>query len=106
MDEFVTTKVKLLYLTYGSVVYTPKKGKIKIPDGTQDGKQFRLKGKGMPFMRRGDFGDLYVQVKTEVPVFLNKEQRELLEKFRKIDNERSNPSIKKFFQKARDFWKN
>merc|ERR1712224_918989 len=33
-----------------------KKAKIKIPDGTQDGKQFRLKGKGMPFMRRGDFG--------------------------------------------------
>ena len=83
-----------------------KKAKIKIPDGTQDGKQFRLKGKGMPFMRRGDFGDLYVQVKTEVPVFLNKEQKELLEKFRKIENERSNPSIKKFFQKARDFWKN
>merc|ERR1711991_814717 len=37
------------------------KAKIKIPDGTQNGKQFRLKGKGMPFMRRGDFGDLYVQ---------------------------------------------
>ena len=83
-----------------------KKAKIKIPDGTQSGKQFRLKGKGMPFMRKGDFGDLYVQVKTEVPVSLNKEQKELLEKFRKIENERSNPSIKKFFQKARDFWKN
>ena len=34
----------------------------------------------MPFMRRGDYGDLYVQVKTEVPVFLNKDQKELLEK--------------------------
>ena len=82
------------------------KAKIKIPDGTQNGKQFRLRGKGMPFMRRGDFGDLYVQIKTEVPVSLNKEQKELLEKFRKIENERSNPSIKKFFQKAKDFWKN
>ncbi len=81
-----------------------KKAKIKIPDGTQDGKQFRLKGKGMPFMRRGDFGDLYVQVKTEVPVYLNKEQKELLERFRKIENEKSNPSIKKFFQKAKSFW--
>ena len=81
-----------------------KKGKIKIPSGTQDGKQFRLKGKGMPFMRRGDFGDLYVQVKTEIPIYLNKEQKELLEKFRKIENEKSNPSIKKFFQKARSFW--
>ncbi|MDA9723457.1 molecular chaperone DnaJ [Candidatus Pelagibacter sp.] len=82
------------------------KAKIKIPDGTQNGKQFRLKGKGMPFMRRGDYGDLYVQVNTEVPVSLNKEQKELLEKFRKIENERSNPSIKKFFQKAKNFWKN
>ena len=80
------------------------KAKIKIPNGTQNGKQFRLKGKGMPFMRRGDYGDLYVQVKTEVPIFLNKEQKELLEKFRKIENEKSNPSIKKFFQKAKDFW--
>ena len=83
-----------------------KKAKIKIPDGTQDGKQFRLKGKGMPFMRRGDYGDLYVQVKTEVPVYLNKEQKELLEKFRKIENEKSNPSIRKFFEKAKSFWKN
>ena len=55
----------------------------------------------MPFMRRGDFGDLYVQVKTEVPVYLNKEQKELLEKFRKIENEKSNPSIKKFFKKLK-----
>ena len=57
-------------------------------------------------MRRGDFGDLYVQVKTEVPVYLNKKQKELLEQFREIENDKSNPSIKKFFQKARDFWKN
>ena len=82
------------------------KAKIKIPDGTQNGKQFRLKGKGMPFMRRGDYGDLYVQVKTEVPIYLNKQQKELLEKFREIENEKSNPSIKKFFQKAKSFWKN
>ena len=83
-----------------------RKAKIKIPEGTQDGKQFRLKGKGMPFMRRGDFGDLYVEIKTEVPIYLNKEQKSLLEKFREIENEKSNPGIKKFFQKAKDFWNN
>ena len=82
------------------------KAKIKIPSGTQSGKQFRLKGKGMPFMRGGGNGDLYVQVNTEVPVSLNKEQKDLLEKFRQIENEKSNPSIKKFFQKAKSFWKN
>jgi len=82
------------------------KAKIKIPSGTQSGKQFRLRGKGMPYMRGNDFGDLYVQVNTEVPISLNKEQKELLEKFREIENEKSNPSIKKFFQKAKSFWKN
>jgi molecular chaperone DnaJ len=82
------------------------RAKIKIPDGTQNGKQFRLKGKGMPYMRGSGNGDLYVQVNTEVPISLNKEQKELLEKFRKIENEKSNPSIKKFFQKAKSFWKN
>ena len=82
------------------------KAKIKIPAGTQSGKQFRLRGKGMPYMRGNDFGDLYVQVNTEVPISLNKEQKELLEKFREIENEKSNPSIKKFFQKAKSFWSN
>jgi len=82
------------------------KAKIKIPSGTQSGKQFRLKSKGMPYMRGSGNGDLYIQVNTEVPVFLNKEQKELLEKFREIENEKSNPSIKKFFQKAKSFWKN
>ena len=81
------------------------KAKIKIPSGTQSGKQFRLKSKGMPFMRGSGYGDLYVQVSTEVPISLNKEQKELLEKFREIENEKSNPSIKKFFQKASNFWK-
>ncbi|MDC0216259.1 molecular chaperone DnaJ [Candidatus Pelagibacter sp.] len=82
------------------------KAKIKIPDGTQNSKQFRLRGKGMPYIRGSGNGDLYVQINTEVPISLNKEQKELLEKFRKIENEKSNPSIKKFFQKAKSFWKN
>ena len=82
------------------------KAKIKIPQGTQSGKQFRLKGKGMPYIRGSGNGDLYVQVNTEVPISLNSEQKELLEKFREIENEKSNPSIKKFFEKAKSFWKN
>ena len=82
------------------------KAKIKIPAGTQSGKQLRLKGKGMPYIRGSGYGDLYVQLNTEVPISLNKEQKELLEKFRQIENEKSNPSIKKFFEKAKNFWKN
>jgi len=82
------------------------KAKIKIPPWTQTGKQFRLKGKGMPIMRGSGNGDLYIQIVTEVPVSLSSEQKDLLEKFRMLENNKSNPSIKKFFEKAKSFWKN
>ncbi len=82
------------------------KAKVKIPPGTQNGKQFRLKGKGMPIMRNREFGDLYIQAVTEVPVALTKEQKNLLEEFKKLEDAKTNPSIKNFFEKAKKFWKN
>jgi molecular chaperone DnaJ len=82
------------------------KAKVKIPSGTQNGKQFRLKGKGMPIMRNKDYGDLYIQAITEVPVSLTKEQKNLLEQFKNLEDNKTNPSIKDFFEKAKRFWKN
>ena len=88
------------------------KQKLKYPDGTQNGKQFRLKGKGMPFMRRVDYGrPCMYKLIPKFPVSLNKQQKELLEKFREIENEKSNPSIrpilsksKKFLEKLKDYF--
>jgi len=80
--------------------------KVKMPAGTQAGKQLRLKGKGMPIMRGRDFGDLYIGIVTEVPVSLNKEQKELLEKFRMLESTKTTPKIRNFFEKAKSFWKN
>jgi len=82
------------------------KAKVKIPPGTQNGKQFRLKGKGMPMMRNRNFGDLYIRAVTEVPVSLTKEQKSLLEQFKKLEDSKTNPIIKNFFEKAKKFWKN
>ena len=82
------------------------KAKVKIPAGTQNGKQFRLRGKGMPIMRNKDYGDLYIQAITEVPISLSKEQKNLLEQFKKLEDNKTNPSIKNFFEKAKKFWKN
>jgi len=82
------------------------KAKVKIPAGTQNGKQFRLKGKGMPMMRNKNYGDLYIQAVTEVPISLTKEQKSLLEQFKKLEDSKSNPIIKNFFEKAKRFWKN
>ena len=75
----------------GSTVEVPSidggRSKIKIPPGTQHGKQFRLKGKGMPYMRRNTFGDLYIRIITEVPISLSKRQKEILEEFKNRSSE-------------------
>ena len=94
----------------GTILEVPTIGggktKVKIPAGTQTGKQFRLRDKGMPIMRSRDYGDLYIRVITEVPISLNKEQKELLEKFRTLENNKTTPNIRNFFEKAKNFWKN
>ena len=80
------------------------RSKIKIPAGTQHGKQLRLKGKGMPVIRKNIFGDLYIRIITEVPVSLTKKQKELLEEFKKLEDSKVSPEIKSFFDKAKKFW--
>ena len=82
------------------------KAKVKIPPGTQNGRQFRLKDKGMPIMRNRGYGDLYIRAITEVPVSLTKEQKNLLEQFKKLEDSKSNPIIRNFFEKAKKFWRN
>ena len=81
------------------------KSKVKIPAGTQNGKQFRLKEKGMPMIRSKNYGDLYIRALTEVPVSLTREQKNLLEQFKKLEDTKTNPIMKDFFEKAKRFWK-
>ena len=94
----------------GTTVEVPSidggKTKIKIPSGTQSGKQLRLKGKGMPILRRNITGDLYIRIVTEVPTSLTKKQKELLVEFKTLEDTKSNPLIKNFFEKAKRFWRN
>ena len=107
---FFEFPISLAEATLGANVEVPTidggKAKVKIPPGTQNGKQFRLKGKGMPTIRNKDYGDLYIQAITEVPVNLTKEQKNLLEKFKELEDSKTNPSIKDFIEKAKRFWKN
>jgi molecular chaperone DnaJ len=107
---FFEFPISLADATLGATVEVPTidggKAKVKIPAGTQNGKQFRLKGKGMPMMRNKNYGDLYIQATTEVPVSLTKEQKSLLEQFKKLEDEKTNPIMKDFFEKAKRFWKN
>jgi len=107
---FFEFPISLADAALGTIIEVPTidggKAKVKIPAGTQHGKQFRLKGKGMPLMRNKDYGDLYIRSVTEVPASLTKEQKSLLEKFKKLEDSKSNPIMKDFFEKAKRFWKN
>lgn len=70
--------------TLGGEIEVPTLGgsvSLKIPAETQTGKVFRLRGKGVKPVRGGATGDLLCRVEVEVPVHLNKEQKELLRKF-------------------------
>jgi molecular chaperone DnaJ len=80
------------------------KSKVKIPEGTQSGKQFRLKGKGMPILRENDFGDLYLEVIAITPENISSEQKRLLEKFKDIEKTKQNSQIDNFIKKAKNFW--
>ena len=106
---FFEFPISLADATLGATVEVPTidggKAKVKIPAGTQNGKQFRLRGKGMPMMRNKNYGDLYIQAITEVPVFLTKAQKNLLEEFKKLEDTKTNPIMKDFFEKAKRFWK-
>ena len=78
---------------------------LKIPSGTQSGKEFRRRGQGMPSLNGSGRGDLVVTVEVETPTRLSKRQKELLEEFRSLDEEvRSSPRSANFFTKIRDKW--
>lgn len=79
--------------------------KVTIPEGTQTGSQFRLKGKGMSVMRRTTRGDMYIQAIVETPVNLSPKQREMFEKFaNEGKSEDNHPESAGFFQKVKEFW--
>ncbi len=78
--------------------------RVKIPPGTESGKQFRLRGKGMPVLRTKMMGDMYIQVDVETPKNLSKRQRELLEEFEKLSHNETSPESHGFFARVKDFF--
>jgi len=84
-------------------------GKVSftVPEGTQSGKTFRLKGKGIKGVRSGYPGDLFCHVAVETPVKLNDRQKELLREFDRSTAEggaKHSPQTKSFMDKVKDFF--
>ena len=83
-------------------------GKVKynMPEGTQSGTIFRLRGKGVQKLNRNERGDQYVRVVVEVPRGLNKTQKDLLRKYEESLGESNYRNRKNFFDKIKDILKN
>src|SRR5271170_3687547 len=79
------------------------KTKVKVPEGTQSGRRFRLQGKGMPVLRTRQSGDMYVQVMVETPQKLTKKQRELLAEFDRLSSTETHPESSGFLGKVKEF---
>lgn len=90
----------------GSVDVPTLGGKVQltIPAGTQTGRTFRLRGRGMPNVNGMGHGDQYVRVTIETPVDLNEEQKQLLARFAELGGERVHPISSSFFERAKKFF--
>ena len=79
------------------------RSKVKVPEGSQTGRQMRLRGKGMPGLRTTLTGDMFIELVVETPVNLTGRQKDLLREFESL-GERNNPQGDSFFRKVRSFW--
>lgn len=79
------------------------RSRVKVPEGSQSGRQMRLRGKGMPALRGGPSGDMMIELAVETPVKLTARQREILREFDRLSEE-NNPQGSSFFASVKSFW--
>ena len=77
---------------------------LQIPEGTQTGARFRIRGKGIPHLNGHGRGDLYVYVRVVTPNNLTKEQRKLLEQLHALSRPDNHPEEKSFTEKVKDLF--
>ncbi|MEL6204241.1 MAG: molecular chaperone DnaJ [Pseudomonadota bacterium] len=79
------------------------RSRVKVPAGSQTGKQMRLRNKGMPALRGGQVGDMMIELAVETPVNLTARQKELLREFEELGQD-NNPQGTSFFSQVKGFW--
>jgi molecular chaperone DnaJ len=108
MDLYCRVPVSMTRAALGGEVEVPTidggRSRVKVPEGSQSGRQMRLRGKGMPALRGTGMGDMYIELAVETPVKLTSEQKDLLRKFEESCAKSNNPDASGFFDKVRKFW--
>lgn len=77
---------------------------VKIPEGTQSGKEIRVRGKGVPFLNERGYGDLVVKVIVQIPRKLTRAQRELVTKLAELMNVENKPTSPTLMDKMKDLF--
>ncbi len=107
-DLFCRVPIAMTTAALGGQIEVPSvdgtRARVKIPEGTETGRQFRLRGKGMPVLHSKSKGDLYIQVEVETPKSLNARQRELLQEFEAAATETTHPNSSGFFARVKEFF--
>ena len=78
--------------------------KYRIPEGTQPGTEFRIKGAGIQMLRSAGKGDLILKVKVEIPKRLNNKQKELLKQFDETTTDREYDGRKSFMDRVKELF--
>lgn len=107
-DLFCRVPVSMVTASLGGDLTVPvldgQEVAVKVPEGTQTGKQIRLRGRGMPVLRAREQGDLYIQIVVETPQQLSARQKELLREFERESSKDTQPESASFFSRVRDFF--
>ncbi len=109
-DLHCTVPISIVTAALGGKLEVPtldSRAEIDIPDGTQSGKQFRLRGKGVRSIRSSATGDLYCTVMVETPVKLSRQQKDLLRDFGKTlegkEASHHHPETSSWLNRAKQF---
>ena len=107
LNLFCRVPVSMAKASLGGEVEVPTidggRSRVRIPAGSQSGRQMRLKGKGMPAIKTIQKGDMFIEMAVETPVNLTAKQKELLQEFEEL-SEDNNPETNTFFSSVKTFW--
>ena len=107
LNLFCRVPVSMAKASLGGEVEVPTidggRSRVRIPAGSQSGRQMRLKGKGMPAIKTIQKGDMFIEMAVETPVNLTAKQKELLQEFEEL-SEDNNPETNSFFTSVKTFW--
>ena len=108
LDLFCRVPVSMVTASLGGEIEVPTidggRSRVKVPEGSQSGRQMRLRSKGMPALRGPGQGEMYIELAVETPVKLTSKQKELLREFEDSCAHSNNPNAHGFFDKVKSFW--